>query len=234
MISLGSVKSLAANINANAPFSLNDVRWLILVRHGETDCNVSGRIAGQMPYPYGARLTANGRRSAKKARAQIRLIQQAVGIQFVTVSTVERAVETLQLCTNGLILPDAIELDGLRERGMGGCVLLPKSGFPELFSDPDAVPPHTGAVNDNKPEAFRVFVRRVEDCFNDEIAPLLREGNTMLVSHQYVTAAIEKLVYGWTVRETMSYGHKIPNSAPLILGLNPDTLKPVMGGLCRL
>jgi broad specificity phosphatase PhoE len=225
---------LARSIEENSPFAFSSVRWLVLVRHGETDCNVARRIAGQMPYPYGARLTKSGRKCAKRAGTQIQLLEKCLGFHGVAVSTCERAIETLDLCTEGLVLPPRVELDGLRERGMGGAILLPKDNFPRLFSDPDAMPPRDGNVNDGKPETFRSFVSRVDECYENDIVPMLTVGNVLLVSHQYVTAAIQKNLYGLSLRETMVLGHQIPNSAPLVLGLDPVTLMPIMGGLCVL
>jgi broad specificity phosphatase PhoE len=225
---------LASKIQDASPFNLSDVRWLALLRHGESEFNLVGRIAGQLCFPYGARLTAKGRKSARKATSQIRLIQDALGIDNVACSSVERAVETLELCTTGLTMPDPIYFDGLRERGMGGAVLLPKAMFGPLFEDPSAKPPTEGAVSDGLPESFEEFVERVHASFRNDIVPLLRQGNTLVVSHQYVTAAIEMLLFDWSIRETMHHGHQIPNSAPLVIGLNRHTLQPVLGGLCVL
>lgn len=219
------------------PGKISDLIWLILIRHGETDLNVCRRIAGMLAVEdYGAELTLGAKRSAKFHAVEMRLIERAVGgFAHTLASPLHRAVETSELVLSELESPrDLVLLDGLKERGMGGLVLRPKSLYPQYFTDPSLTPPLEGCVSDGQPESFDDFVQRVHHCFSCEVTAKLQTGNTIITSHQYTTAAIQGYLFDWSLQEMMTVGHAIPNCAPLIIGLNRETLKPVITGLCIL
>jgi broad specificity phosphatase PhoE len=222
---------------ASFPGQITDLRWLVLLRHGETDLNVARRIAGSLQeQDYGAELTAGARRAARHNALELRIIERAVGgFEHLLVSPLNRAIETADLVLAELESPsDLVRLDGLKERGMGGLVLRPKALHPAFFTDPSATPPLDGCITDGSPESFETFVKRVHSCFDTEVASRLRTGNMVITSHQYVTSALQGHLFRWSNLEMMSVGHAIPNCAPLVLGLHKETLEPVPTGLCVL
>jgi broad specificity phosphatase PhoE len=227
---------LANQFQSAFPGNIRDLRWLCLVRHGKTNHNESGLIAGQLEGEHGAQLTQGAKKSATYYALELRLIGRAIGgFQHQLVSPLPRAQETARLCTAGLSrCPDPVDLEGLKERGMGGLVLQPKELHREFFEDPEAIPPAEGRFSDEHPESFRGFVDRVSECLHSEILPQLRGGNVLVVSHQYTTAAIQMELFGWSLENSQTVGTRIPNCAPLLIGLDPTTLRPAMTGLCVL
>lgn len=87
---------------------------LHLVRHGESDWNVAGRIQGQSPDAGG--LTSSGR--AQAAASAVRLAEQAPGASAIVASDLPRARETALIIADRLGLP--VEFDAeLREQHLG-------------------------------------------------------------------------------------------------------------------
>jgi broad specificity phosphatase PhoE len=224
---------IAVQFRATCP--KEDLTWLTLVRHGETDLNVGKRIAGQLELgDYGAELTAGARRSARYHAWDFQLIATVTGgFQHQLVSPLQRAQETARLCLAQVSgVPDPVLVPDLAERGMGALVLRPKNLHQRFFSDPSLVPPTDGLVSDSRPESFSMFSDRVSLCLRREVFPRLRTGNLVMISHQYTTAVVESVLFGWGLEETMEVGRKVPNCAPILIGLDRTTLRPVVTGLC--
>jgi broad specificity phosphatase PhoE len=216
--------------------NLANVRWLVLVRHGVTDLNRAKRIAGMLEGEYGATLTKRSRSLAEDCAVEMAIIERVCGgFAHSLVSPLSRAVETADLMLSQLRqTPETSYIDALKERGMGGLVLRQKALYKEFFSNPEITPPVEGLISDNTPESFRTFMQRVRNCYDDQVTPALRQGNTVLVSHQYTSAAIQSCLFDWGLVETLNVGEAIPNCAPMIIGLDKQTLRPVTSGLCVL
>jgi broad specificity phosphatase PhoE len=235
-ISVKAVRAIQEQILSSFPGQPSDYRWLVLVRHGRTDLNEGKRIAGCLSGPYGAELTKKGRKDAQESALEVRVIEEALGgFEHLLQSPLSRAVETAQLVTGQMrSVPTPQQIPDLQERGMGGLCLLPKQQNMLFFQDTEAVPPQEGIISDGKPESFSGFCGRVSNCYQADILPRLHEGNVLLVSHQYTTAALQREMYGWTVQNALIVGEHIPNCAPLLIGLDKNTIQPVMVGICTI
>ncbi len=89
---------------------------LLLVRHGESEDNVAGRLSGGRDVP----LTATGRRQARRLAAHL---ATEFTIDAVYTSPLSRAMETAR-CIGREVGLEPIPLDGLREWALGrleGC-----------------------------------------------------------------------------------------------------------------
>jgi probable phosphoglycerate mutase len=84
---------------------------ICLLRHGETDWNVSGVLQGWIDVP----LNETGRRQAQAMALEF----GAFGFASIWSSPLERASETAQLLADALALPPPVLSDGLRERHFG-------------------------------------------------------------------------------------------------------------------
>lgn len=83
---------------------------IFLVRHGESELNSKGIIAGQLDPP----LTDEGRRQAEETRLQLKTVK----FDAVFSSDLKRAVETGEIIS-GESIPKAHQLKSLRERTFG-------------------------------------------------------------------------------------------------------------------
>jgi broad specificity phosphatase PhoE len=231
-----AAREIEQQFRANFVGNLSDVRWIVLVRHGQTDLNRAHRIAGMLEGEYGAELTKRSKRMAIDCALEMLLVERVIGgFSNALISPLSRAVETASSMLSQLKAePQLSYLDGLKERGMGGLVLSPKSLHPQYFEDPELTPPLNGPISDMNPESFRTFMDRVRNCYEEAVIPSLRSGNTVLVSHQYTSAAIQACLFDWGLVDTLTVGAAIPNCAPLVIGLSKETLKPVTSGLCIL
>ncbi len=115
---------------------------LWIIRHGETDWNVAGRLQGQLEVP----LNEKGREQAQRLGARLALEHAATPFSALFTSDLGRARETASAIKLGLPL---LERKGLRERHFGVLseLTLPEAEVrhPELFArlrvrDPDFVP----------------------------------------------------------------------------------------------
>jgi uncharacterized phosphatase len=87
------------------------VTHLVLVRHGQTDWNLQGRIQGSSDIP----LNETGRRQAREAGRQLADERW----DAIVASPLIRAFETAQLIAAGIGLPNVEAIDDLRERAYG-------------------------------------------------------------------------------------------------------------------
>lgn len=106
---------------------------LWLIRHGETDWNVAGRLQGQLEVP----LNARGRRQAELLAARLGREHAAAPFSALFTSDLGRARETAEATATVLGLP-AIPREELRERHFGVMseLTLPEieAQHPELFA----------------------------------------------------------------------------------------------------
>src|SRR5687767_10128865 len=86
------------------------VKYVSLIRHGETEWNTTGRWQGILPVP----LNDIGREQARKLAATLR--QDA--IQMIYTSDLSRAAETAQIIADTLGIPVSVD-ERLRELDIG-------------------------------------------------------------------------------------------------------------------
>ncbi len=217
---------------------------LVLLRHGQSQWNLENRFTGWVDVD----LTPEGEAQARRAGDLLK----AGGVDFDRAFT---SVLTRAIRTCGLALQSAGQSDvavtqdwRLNERHYGGLTGLDKAETAALHG-PDQVkvwrrsydipPPEMAADSpwsfDGDPryaglpiprtESLKTTLDRVLPCWEGEIAPLLKAGETILVAaHGNSLRAIVKLLFG--VGEAEIVHVEIPTGNPLLIELDGD-LKPL-------
>ncbi|WP_028536507.1 histidine phosphatase family protein [Paludibacterium yongneupense] len=177
---------------------------LCLVRHGETDWNLAGRLQGQLDIP----LNANGLRQAE----QLAQALQRRGMRFdgCYCSDLGRARETAAAVARRLEL-ERLSVPALRERHFGCFQGLTyeeaRVRMPQLYlrfkaREPDFAP--------SEGECLSYFYRRVNTFLGDLV--VRHPGQTLLiVSHGGVLDMAYRLASGKPLEETRDF--PIPNAA---------------------
>jgi 2,3-bisphosphoglycerate-dependent phosphoglycerate mutase len=89
---------------------MSDVTRLVLVRHGEADCNVGKRFGG----PLGCTgLSPEGRRQVERLRDRVARTGELAGTTALYASTLPRAIETAEILNEAIGQP--------RSRRTSGC-----------------------------------------------------------------------------------------------------------------
>jgi probable phosphoglycerate mutase len=184
-----------------------------LVRHGESDWNVSGLVQGQAEGPV---LTAAGREQAKRLAHSLRRFP----IRKIVTSDLTRAVETASIIGQRLrrhwdLVP------ALRERNFGEAQGTPLSSLHPEWSgvdggrvvDADAFPPGG--------ESVRELRDRVVDFFS-QLAHEERDGDVLVVAHggviRVALAHCDRIPVGH-----MPWSH-VPNAG--LWSLSPREIRP--------
>ena len=151
----------------------------LLIRHGETDWNRSGRVMGDQPIP----LNHAGERQARE-------LAQLLGgtkIAHVYSSPVLRALQTAQVLGQKLHAT-VVLAQGLSEIGVGAWLnrfwrdLAEDPAKRDWYTRPDEARPEGG-------ETLREVQRRAVSAVQ-EVLPTLREGHCAFVSHADVIRTI--------------------------------------------
>jgi len=160
------------------------VIWLLLLRHGESEWNVAGRVQGQAP---GVRLTDRGRHQAREAAAALR----GRGATLLMTSDLLRARETAQLIGRELGLPVTSARE-LREQALGELEGRARS---ELREEPTPPGVHINEVRWGGGESVAdVYVRLTGFCER-----LLRQadGQTVaVVTHEGTIQVLRAVLTG--------------------------------------
>lgn len=188
-------------------------RMIWLVRHGESDWNVSGLVQGQAEGPV---LTSAGREQAKRLAYTLRRFP----IRRIVTSDLTRAVETAACIGQRLKRhPDLVP--ELRERNFGEAQGTPLSRLRSDWSglddgrvvDADACPPGG--------ESVRQLRDRVVDFFG-RLAREERDGDVLVVTHGGVIRVA--LAHCDRIPVTqMPWGH-VPNAG--LWSLSPREIRP--------
>lgn len=217
---------------------------LILVRHGQSQWNLEDKFTGWVDVD----LTPEGEAQAKKGGELIK----AAGLQIdrAYTSVLTRAIRTLWLglTAAGQTFVPVIKDWRLNERHYGGLTGLDKAETAALHGDEqvkvwrrsyDIPPPDMPADSpwsfDNDPryagleiprtESLKTTLDRVLPCWEGDIAPLLKQGETILVAaHGNSLRAIVKLLF--KVGEAEIVHVEIPTGNPLLIDLD-GALKPL-------
>jgi len=217
---------------------------LVLLRHGQSQWNLENRFTGWVDVDLTTEGEAQARRSGELLKAE--------GVHFDRAFT---SVLTRAIRTCGLALQAAGQSDcpvtqdwRLNERHYGGLTGLDKAetaakhGADQVkiwrrsydIPPPDmpidspwsfANDPRYAGVDVPATESLKTTLERVLPCWEGEIAPLLKAGETLLVAaHGNSLRAIVKLLFG--VGEADIVGVEIPTGNPLLIDLDGD-LKPL-------
>ena len=199
---------------------------LYLMRHGQTDLNIAGRMQGQMA----TSLNDVGRSQAKEAATFIK--ERGLKFDKIYVSPLPRAVETAQLAVGEEHVP-FIEDERIMEWSFGpyeGAFVkdLPKDAF-DFIHNPEGLP---------TPEGMETLVsmrERVQDFFSDlEEKEMPADGSDktiLVVSHGlFLRATLSVLLsrrwndlldlwfHNCSICEIHGFGEKSPCEAVMIYG----------------
>ena len=217
---------------------------LVLLRHGQSQWNLENRFTGWVDVD----LTAEGEAQARKGGELIK----AAGIEFdrAYTSVLTRAIRTcdLALTAAGQAFVQVIKDWRLNERHYGGLTGLNKAETAKRFGDEqvmiwrrsyDVPPPplepggefdfHRDrryfGVDIPDTESLKTTLDRVQPYWEDEIAPELQVGETLLVAaHGNSLRAIVKLLF--QVPDDAIVGVEIPTGNPLLIELDAK-LRPI-------
>jgi 2,3-bisphosphoglycerate-dependent phosphoglycerate mutase len=217
---------------------------LVLLRHGQSQWNLENRFTGWVDVD----LTAEGEAQARKGGELIK----AAGIEFdrAYTSVLTRAIRTcnLALTAAGQAFVQVVKDWRLNERHYGGLTGLNKAETAKLHGEEqvkvwrrsyDVPPPplESGGPYDftrdrryfgidiPDTESLKTTLDRVQPYWEEEIAPELQVGETLLIAaHGNSLRAIVKLLFD--VPDDAIVGVEIPTGNPLLIELDDD-LKPV-------
>ncbi|CAM6092390.1 unnamed protein product [Calypogeia fissa] len=163
----------------------SNVAELLVVRHGETNWNVSGRLQGQAE----SDLTDNG---VKQAHAVAdRLGRGAKDVVAVYSSDLKRAVETAQLIADKCGRHEVIRMDSLRERHLGN--LQGYTRAEAMTMEPEALQASTSDDHDEAipggGESLNQLYARTKTAM-EEIAQRHQSERVVVVSHGGVLRAL--------------------------------------------
>jgi 2,3-bisphosphoglycerate-dependent phosphoglycerate mutase len=222
------------------------VPYLVMIRHGESDWNRQNRFTGWVDVDLSEAGVAQARRSGELLRA----LGLEYGVAFTSV--LRRAIRTLWIALDGLDrmwLPQVADWR-LNERHYGALQGLDKAETaarhgkeqvrlwrrsydvppPPLPPDDPAHPRHDPRYAGVPPgllpgaESLKITLERVMPCWEDSIAPRLREGQNVLVAaHGNSLRALAKHLFGIGDQEIP--GLEIPTGNPLVVELSQD-LRP--------
>ncbi|WP_029145042.1 histidine phosphatase family protein [Microbacterium luticocti] len=189
---------------------------LTLVRHGETDWNLVGRIQGATDIP----LNDTGRRQAREAAAD--LGERLHGPVAIVASDLSRARETAEIIAGELGLPVPRLYPGLRERGYGAAEGITGDEFAARFG-PWATAQVPGAETADRLRRRAVAaVRRVAHDVRRATAPAA--ASVIVVSHG---ALIRELVRHVTHGDLPEPGTSLPNGGGYTLLFERERLRLV-------
>jgi len=189
---------------------------ICVVRHGETDWNITGVLQGWLDVPINER-----------GRAQARELAQAVtdsGFACVYTSPLIRALETAQIIAAALQLPPPVRHDGLKERNFGVIQGIPKAELAELN------PSLLEHIVKRNPDTRFAQGESMDECATrvlDGVRDIARQrpgARVLAVTHGWVMDAITREVRGLP-RSTMLH-HKPKNGESLWLEATPLSIRP--------
>lgn len=226
----------------------NKTTKLVLLRHGESLWNAKNLFTGWADVP----LTEKGEQEAKQAGALIK----AEGIEFdiVYVSTLQRAIKTMWLTLDAMsrhYLP-VVKTWRLNERHYGALQGLNKAETAEKYGQAKVMewrrsyaipPPPVEESSEHHPrndpryrnvpladlpntESLHTTGLRFMPEWNNAIAPLLKEGNhVLIVAHGNSLRALVKHLDNISEQDILKVN--IPTAVPLVYEIDRETLKPV-------
>lgn len=187
-----------------------------VVRHGETDWNVSGVLQGWIDVP----LNAKGRRQAQ----ELGVAYAAAGFTAVWTSPLLRASETADIVAQVLKLPVPIRHLGLKERRFGAIQGIPKEELADLN------PVLAQQLLRRNPAAEFPEGEDMEEFAERALGAILQIGQeqahkcVMVVTHGWVMDAITREILGLPRHAVLN--HKRKNGEAVWLATDGRTLQP--------
>lgn len=176
---------------------------IALVRHGQTDWNLEGRLQGSTDIP----LNDTGRAQASEAGLRLR----GHGYSMIVSSPLSRAVETAELLAAEVGLDGPRErIDGLAERSYGSAEGVESSQLAEMF--PHGVP---DAEDDQR------VVDRVTEALTD-LAGRVPDDRIIAATHGGV---IGRLIRSLPDTPEWAMRHRIRNGSIHVFEVDGDSLR---------
>ena len=218
---------------------------LVLCRHGQSDWNLKNLFTGWTDVD----LTELGRKEALDAARSLHELGYEFDIAFTSV--LKRAIRTLWIMLDELdeMWIPVVRDWRLNERHYGALQGLNKAETAARYGDEQVLiwrrsyatpPPPLDADDERHPahdkryagittlpatESLATTLERVEPCWNELIAPQLKDGKNVLVAaHGNSMRALVKMLDG--VSDEDIVGFNIPTGIPLVYELD-DSLKPL-------
>ncbi|KAH9249873.1 hypothetical protein BASA81_012364 [Batrachochytrium salamandrivorans] len=226
----------------------NKTTKLVLLRHGESLWNAKNLFTGWADVP----LTEKGEQEAKQAGDLIK--KEGIEFDIVYVSTLQRAIKTMWLTLDSMgrhYLP-VVKTWRLNERHYGALQGLNKTETAEKYGQAKVMewrrsyaipPPPVEETSEHHPkndaryrnvpvadlpntESLHTTGLRFMPEWNEQIAPLLREGQHVLITaHGNSLRALVKHLDNISEQDILKVN--IPTAVPLVYEIDRDTLKPV-------
>ena len=220
---------------------------LILLRHGQSEWNLSNRFTGWTD----VELSDRGREEAREAGR--RMLKAGLKPEFHFSSYLKRAIHTLQIAASEMDrdwVPVTKDWH-LNERHYGALQGLNKSDTAEKYGDEqvhiwrrsyDVVPPllkeddprhprfdprYASLTADELPagESLKITIERVRSCWEEKIAPELQHyGDVLVVAHGNSLRGLEMMLRHLSPEEVVSL--EIPTGKPRVFELD-DRLQPL-------
>ena len=217
---------------------------LILCRHGQSDWNLKNLFTGWTDVD----LTEQGTREAVEAGRTVAALDFEIDVAFTSV--LKRAIRTLWIMLDEMdrMWIPVVRDWRLNERHYGALQGLNKAETAAKYGDEqvhiwrrsyDIPPPELAADDERHPasdpryagiddlpatESLKLTLVRVLPCWNELVAPELRDGRNVLISaHGNSLRALVKMLDGISDEEIT--GFNIPTGIPMAYDLDDD-LKP--------
>lgn len=160
--------------------------YLAIVRHGESQANADGIIAGIFETP----ITEKGRLQARQAASLLRDIP----FQAAYASTLMRTQQTLREMLDELNLDiKPVYSEELRERNWGRLEGKYGDNRNNEFTEEEAKQWKTWDVGPPEGESYADLSKRMVGYFDSHILPWLKQGeNVLLVSHNGILKTIQR------------------------------------------
>ena len=200
------------------------MNYLVLLRHGQSEWNLANKFTGF----HDVDLTEKGEQEAKKAGG---LLKNA-GIKFDKVfsSTQTRANRTAEIVLKeagqGELFTEMVRHPHLRERDYGDLTGLDKDETREKYGEEqvhiwrrsyDVAPPGGECLKD-------VVENRVRPYFNEEIKPLLDQGQNVLMAAHGNSLRATLITLGVETPESINDA-EFPTGVPLVFEMEGEEIK---------
>ncbi len=194
-------------------------RILVLVRHGQSEWNLTNRFTGRSDVD----LTPLGREEA--ARAGHRLAAAGLTFDRAVTTPLRRASRTCRILLDALGRPDLVpsEEEDLDERDYGDITGMDKDEARRRFGE-DQVETWRRSYDVRPPggESLQDTVARVLPCFMQRILPPVMRGERTLVAAHGNSLRALMMVLDRMTRESI-VDLELPTGEPVVYRFGPDT-----------
>ena len=161
---------------------------IYLIRHGETDWNIAGRLQGREDIP----LNERGMRQALDLGRTLSSVKEQIKISSIFSSPLSRAYDTASVIAQSLGIEYVEVNDGFTERDFGSLSGKAPTAGHSIFS-----PDETASGLEPLEEVSRRFIAAIEHCSTSGLRNTSNTGNILIVSHGgAINAVLSKVSNG--------------------------------------